>query len=58
MGFMDINPVTSPKSLTSGTTFSNYLDVYSNIQKLYGVGIITTREVMDNLDMFQSRFGK
>ena len=26
--------------------------------KLYGIDKITTEEVMENLDMFQSRFGK
>ena len=38
--FMDIIPSTAPKSLTSGTTFSNYLlivDSYSKIPKLYGL---------------------
>ena len=58
---MDIIPSTTPKSLTSDTTFSNYLfivDAYSKIPKLYGMGNITTEEVMDKLDMFQSRFGK
>ena len=41
--------------------FSNYLlivDAYSKIPKLYGMENITTEEVMDKLDMFQSRFGK
>ena len=61
MGFMDIIPSIAPKSLTSDTTFSNYLlifDAYSKITKLYGMDKITTEEVMDKLDMFQSRFGK
>ena len=43
------------------TIFSNYLlivDAYSKIPKLYGMDNITTEEVMDKLDMFQSRFGK
>ena len=47
--------------MTSETTFSNYLlvvDAYSNIPELYGMEIIAKEEVMDNLDMFQSRFGK
>ena len=38
--FMDIIPATAPKSLTSDTTFSNYLlifDAYSKIPKLYGM---------------------
>ena len=59
--FMDIVPSTAPKSLTSDTTFSNYLlivDAYSKIPKRYGMDKITTEEVMDKLDMFQSRFGK
>ena len=59
--FMDIVPTTAPKSLTSDTTFSNYLlivDAYSKIPKIYGTEKITTEEVMDKLDMFQFRFGK
>ena len=59
--FMDIIPSTAPKSLTNVTNFSNYLlivDTYSNISKLYDMENITTAEVMDKLDMFQSRFGK
>ena len=58
---MDIIPLTASKSLTSDTTFSNYLliiDAQSRIPKLYGMDIITTEEVMDKLDMFQSRFEK
>ena len=59
--FMDIVPSTAPKSLTSDTTFSNYIlivDAYSKIPKLYDMDKITTEEVMDKLDMFQSRFWK
>ena len=59
--FMGIVPSIAPKSLTSDTTFSNYLlivDAYSNIPKLYGMEKITTEEVMDKLDMFQFRCGK
>ena len=58
---MDIIPSTATKSLTNDTTFSNYLfivDAYSKIPKLYGMDNITTEEVMDKLDMFQSRFEK
>ena len=58
---MDIIPSTAPKSLTSDTTFSKYLlivDAYSKIPKIYGMEKITTEEVMEKLDMFQSRFGK
>ena len=59
--FMDIIPSTESKSLTSDTTFSNYLlivDAYYNIPKLYGMENITTEEVMETLDMVQSRFRK
>ena len=59
--FMDIFPSTASKSLTSDTKFSNYLlivDAYSKIPKLYGMDKITTEEVMDKLNMFQSRFGE
>ena len=59
--FMNIIPSTAPKILTSDTTFSNYLlivNACSKIPKLYGLEKITTEEVMDKLDMFQSRFGK
>ena len=59
--FMDIVPSIPPKSLTSDTTFSNYLlivDAYSKIPKIYGMEKITTVELLDKLDMFQSRFGK
>ena len=58
---MDIIPSTAPKTLTSDTTFSKYIlivDAYSKIPKLYGMEKITTEEVMDKLDMFQSIFGK
>ena len=58
---MDIIPSTAPKSLTNDTTFSNCLltvDAYSKIPKLYDMENITTAEVMDKLDMFQSIFGK
>ena len=59
--FMDIITSTAPISFTSDTKFSNYIlivDAYSKIPKLYGMEKITTEEVMDKLDMFQSRFGK
>ena len=58
---MDIVPSISPKSLTSDTTFSNYIlivDAYSKISKIYDTEKIKTEEVMEKLDMFQSRFGK
>ena len=59
--FMDTIPTTAPKNLTSDTIFSKYLiivDAYSKIPKLYGTEKIKTEEVMDKLDMFQSKFGK
>ena len=58
---MEITPSTAPKSLTSDTKLSNYfLNVYaySKIPKLYYMEKISTEEVMDNLEMFQYRFGK
>ena len=57
---MDTIPATAPNFLTSEKTFYNYLlivDAYSKIQKLYGMENIATEEVMDNMDMFQSRSG-
>ena len=59
--FIDVITSTAPKSLTSDTTFSNYLlivDAYYRIPKLYGTEKITTEEVMDKLDMFQYIFGE
>ena len=59
--FMDIFLSTAPKRLTSETKFSNCIlivDAYSKIPKLYCMDTITTEEVMDKLDMFQSRFWK
>ena len=58
---MDTIPSTSPKRLTSDTIFSNYLlifDAYSIIPKLYEMEKITAEEVMDKLDISQSRFVK
>ena len=58
---MDIIPSTAPEILTSDTKFSNYLlivDAYSKIPKLYSMEKTTKEEVMEKLDMFQSRFGK
>ena len=53
--FMDIIPLTASKSLTSGTTFSNYLlifDAYYKIPNKLWYEEITTKEVMYKLDMF------
>ena len=58
---MDIIPSIASKILTSDTTFSYCIlifDAYSKIPKLNGMEKITTEEVMDKLDMFQSRSGK
>ena len=58
---MDKIPSTAPKRFTSNTTFYNYLlivDAHSKIAKLYGMEKISTGDMMDKLDMFQSRFGK
>ena len=58
---MDIKLSTEPERLTTETNFSYYIlifDAYSKFPKLYGMKKITTEEVMDKLDMFQSRFGK
>ena len=57
----DIFPSIAPNVLASETTFSNDLlifGVHFKITKLYGTEKITTEEVMDKIDMFQSRFGK
>ena len=59
--FMDNIPATAKKILTSETTTSIYIlivDPYSKIPKLYGMERIIIEEVMDKLDMIQSRFGK
>ena len=58
---MDIFTASAPQWLTSDTNFSNSIsivDAYLKNPKLYGVAKITTEEVIDKLDMFQSRFGK
>ena len=59
--FMDIIPAISSKNLTKDTTFSNYLlivDYHSKLTKIYGMENITAEEVINKLDMFQSRFRK
>ena len=59
--FMGIIPASEPKSLTSEPTFPSHLlivDTYFKTPKRYGMEIIATEEVMDKLDMSQSRFGK
>ena len=57
---MDLIPAIAPKSLASDTTFSNCLfivDAYSKLPNLYGMDKITIEEVINTLDMLQSRFG-
>ena len=57
---MNVIPEIETKCLTSENNFSNNLltfDAYSNIPKLYGMGIFSTEALMDKLDMFQSIFG-
>ena len=59
--FIDTITSTAPKRLTRNTTFYNYLlivDTYYKTPKLYGTEKIFTEEVMDKLDIFQSRFRK
>ena len=49
---------TAQTCLTSDTTFYNYLfivDAYSKTPKLYCMEKNTMEEVMDKLDMFQSK---
>ena len=61
MGFYGYNSINRTKILTSETDFSNYLltvDAYSKIPKPYDMEKITTEEVIDKLDIFQSIFGK
>ena len=55
---MDLIQAISSKQITKDTNFANYLLIvyaYSKIPKLYGMGKITTEEVMDKLDMFEER---
>ena len=59
--FMDIILSIAQKRLTTGSQFSNYrliVYAYHKTPKIYGIEKISTEEVIDNLDMFQSRFGK
>ena len=58
---MDLITLSASKRLKSDTIFSNYFvifDAYSKIPKLYGMDKMTTEEVIDNMDMFQSRSRK
>ena len=58
---MYIIPALSSKSLAKETKFSNcllFLDAYSKLPRLYGMENITTEEVIDKLENFQSKFGK
>ena len=61
MVFYGYYTINSTKESQKDTNFTNYLlivDAYSKIPKLDGTENITTAEVLDKLDMFQSRFGK
>ena len=61
MGFYEYNSINSTQKPHQSHNFSKYLlivDAYSKIPKIYDMKNITTAEVMDKLDMFQSRFGK
>ena len=61
MGFYVYNSINSTQKPDQWHNLSNYLlivDAYSHIPKLYGMENIITEEVMEKLDMFQSRFGK
>ena len=58
---MGIIPSIAPIFLKSDKKNLNYLlivDAYSKIRKLYVMEKITTENVTDKLDMFQSRSGK
>ena len=59
--FMDIVPSTAPKSLTSDTTFSNYLlivDAYSKITKIYGMEKSQQKKLWTNWICFNLDLGK
>ena len=59
--FMDIIPSTAPKSLTSDTTFSNYLlivDAYSKIPKLYGTDKSQQKKLWTNWTCSSPDLGK
>ena len=58
---MGIIPETAPKRFKCETTLSNCLLIfhsYSKPPKMYAMERINTEEVMDKLDMFQTKFGK
>ena len=61
MGFYVCFSRNISKCLTSETPFSNYfltVDPCSKIPELYSMEIITTKELIDKLDMLQDIFGK
>ena len=53
---MNIIPATPPICLTSETNYLLIVDTYSEISKIYSMEIITTKQVMDKLGIFQYRF--
>ena len=61
MVFHVYSSINSIKKFDKSHNFYNYLlivDAYSKIPKLYDMEKIIIGEVMEKLDMFQSRFGK
>ena len=61
MGSNGYNSINSTQILTSNTTFPIYILIvyaYSKTPKIYGTDKITTEEIIDKLDMFQSIFEK
>ena len=57
-GYISINSTQKPHQQQNVSNYLLIVDAYSNIPKLYRMENITTAEVMEKLDMFQSRFGK
>ena len=61
MGFYGYNSINSTHKFDKQQNISNDLltvDAYYKIPNFYGIEKIATEEVMDKLDMFQSRSGK
>ena len=61
MRFYGYSSINSTQKFDKWNNFSNDLligDAYSKIPKIYGMAKITTEEVMEKCDMFESVFGK
>ena len=59
--FMDIIPSTATKTFDKWQKIYKWLlivNAYSKIPNFYGMEKVSKEEVMDRMDMFQSRFGK